>query len=122
MDSMRRSDSGAGRLKPIVVLIILIAVIYAGIQIIPVYVNNYELRDYIQQLAIQATVERTQAEKVQDAVLAKARSLSLPITRDNIKVTVGSRVTINVDYLVPIDLKVYTLMLHFTPSAENSQI
>ena len=25
----------------------------------------------------------------------------------------------NMDYTVPVDLKVYTLDLHFTPSAEN---
>ena len=37
-------------------------------------------------------------------------------------VRTGSIVTIDVDYLVPIDLKFYTLMLHFTPSAENRQI
>lgn len=119
---MRRSDAGTSRLKAFLVLIFLVFVVYAAIQILPVYVNNYELTDYIHQLAIEATVERTPAEKVQAAVLQKATTLSLPVTRDDIKVTVGSRVTINIDYRVLIDMKFFTFTLHFTPSAENSQI
>jgi hypothetical protein len=31
-------------------------------------------------------------------------------------------VTVDVDYTVPVDLKVYVLNLHFTPSAENRQL
>jgi hypothetical protein len=34
----------------------------------------------------------------------------------------GGRVTVSLDYTVPVDLKVYTLNLHFTPSAENRQL
>jgi hypothetical protein len=52
-------------------------------------------------------------------VVAYAQDLGLPITPENVKVSVSSRVTIDVDYTVPIDLSVYTLQLHFTPSAED---
>ncbi|HEY6290230.1 MAG TPA: hypothetical protein VI455_01535 [Terriglobia bacterium] len=31
----------------------------------------------------------------------------------------ADRVKINVDYTVPVDLKVYTWSIHFTPSAES---
>ena len=53
-------------------------------------------------------------------MVAKARDLELPVQNDNVKVVVtSSRVTIDLDYVAPIDLKVYTLNLHFRPSADN---
>jgi len=119
---MRRTDRGAGNAKFIFVLLVLAAVAYFAVKAVPVYVSNYELSDKIRQLAIQATVDRSPAQTVQDRVVSYGKDLGLPITRENVTVQVGSVVTINVDYTVPIDLMVYTLNLHFTPSAENRQI
>jgi hypothetical protein len=117
---MRRSDSGQGSGKAFLALLIVVALGYLGIKTIPVYVNNYQLGDYIRDLAVRATVERPPAERLQGDVVAKAQSLDLPVTAGNVKVTVtNEKVIIRVDYTVPIDLKLYTLNLHFTPSAEN---
>jgi hypothetical protein len=118
---MGRSDRGQGRLKAILSLAFLAAVAYAGFKIVPVYVQNYELQDYIRQVAVRASVDRAPAEAVQNNIVAHARDdLRLPITRDHVKVNYSGRtVTIQLDYTVPVDLKVYTLNLHFTPSAEN---
>jgi len=117
---MRPSDSGVGRLKIIFVLLVLGAVAYVAIKTIPVYVNSYEVQDYIRQLAIKASVERVKPEAIQDQVVAHAVEKDLPVTRDNVKVTItGTKVRIDLDYTVPVDLKVYTLSLHFTPSSED---
>lgn len=114
------SDSGAGRLKTIFVLLVLGAIAYVAIKTIPVYVNSYEVQDYIRQLAIKASVERVKPEAIQDQVTAHAVEKDLPVTRDNVKVTIsGSKVRIDMDYTVPVDLRVYTLSLHFTPSSED---
>jgi aconitase B len=115
-------DEGKGRLKALVALSVMAATIYLGFKIIPIYINNYDLSQHIQQVAVDATVHRTPAENITKDVVAYAGDLGLPITADNVKVKVGSIVTIDLDYTVPVDLKVYTLMLHFTPSAENRQI
>lgn len=119
---MRRSESGAGSAKAIFAILFLVAVVYCGWKVIPVYVNNYELNDDIRQLAIQATVDRSSAEQVQNKILNYAKDLNLPVKRENITVQVGNRVTINVDYTIPIDLKVYVWMKEFVDSAENNQI
>jgi uncharacterized protein (UPF0333 family) len=119
---MRRSESGKGRIKFIFALLFLAAVAFVSVKVIPVYVRNYEFKDEIHGLAIQATVDRSAAAAVQNRVLVYAKDLDLPITRENVVVQVGDKVAINVDYTVPIDLKVYTWVLHFTPSAENKQI
>ena len=116
---MRCSDRGAGRGKAMFTLAILVAIGYVAIKTIPVYIHNYELHDYIRQLAIQATVNRAPADHVRDDVVAYGRDLDLPLNPDNVKVQAGNKVTIDIDYQVSIDLKVYTWKLHFTPSAEN---
>jgi hypothetical protein len=55
-------------------------------------------------------------------VVAYAQDHGVPLAADNVKVTISSRVSINLDYTVPVDLIVYTLKLHFTPSAENQSL
>ena len=119
---MRTSESGAGRAKAIFAIVFLLAVVYCGWKILPVYVNNYELNDDIRQLAIQSTVDRSSVEAIQNKVVAYAKDLDLPVKRENVTVQVGNRVTISVDYTIPIDLKVYTWMKEFVDSAENNQI
>jgi hypothetical protein len=120
---MRFSDAGAGRIKTILSILFLIFVIYAGIKIIPVYVNNYELDDYIREQTPYWLTQRARPEVIQKSILDKAQDLGLPISADQVKVVApGSIVSVNLDYTVPVDLIVYTLQLHFTPSAENRQI
>ncbi|HUY12548.1 MAG TPA: hypothetical protein VMX16_02810 [Terriglobia bacterium] len=117
---MSTLDSGRSGLKGIVTLVILVASAYFAVKTIPVYVQNYELADYIQNLAVQATVSRTAAEDMQRTIVDKAHRLHLPVNFDNVRVSSNTDgVKIALDYTVPIDLKVYTLSLHFKPSAEN---
>ena len=116
----RPSDLGAGSLKTLFVLLVLGATAFVAIKTIPVYINSYEMQDYIRQLAIKASVERVKAEAIQDQVTAHAVEKDLPVTRDNVKVTInGSKVRIDMDYTVLVDLRVYILSLHFTPSSED---
>jgi hypothetical protein len=123
VEKMRRSDSGKGTVKTILTVVFLVAVAYAGIKIIPVYVNSYELDDYIRQQNPFWVTQRASADAIRDSILAKAQDLGLPVSADQVKVdTGGNRVAVNLDYTVPVDLKVYTLNLRFTPSAENRQL
>jgi hypothetical protein len=123
VEKMRRSDSGKGTVKTILTAAFLVAVVYAGIKIIPVYVNSYELDDYIRQQNPFWVTQRTSADAIRNSILAKAQDLDLPVSAEQVKInTGGGRVTVDVDYTVPVDLKVYVLNLHFTPSAENRQL
>jgi hypothetical protein len=120
---MQYTASGRGYAKLIFTLLVLGAVGFVAVKTIPVYVHNYELQDFIRQLAIRATVNRTSVEAVQNDILAEAQELDLPIERRDVKVTINSYgVTIELDYRVPVDLKFYTWVLHFAPSATNRAI
>jgi len=120
---MRVSESGGSSLRGLLTLAVIAAVIYVAYRTLPVYINNYELQDYISQLAVQATVQHSQAADIQQSVLAKASDLNLPVSADQIKVQSNrAGVTIDVDYTVPIDLRFYTWVLHFTPSSSNRSL
>ncbi|HUX10317.1 MAG TPA: hypothetical protein VMW51_06710 [Terriglobia bacterium] len=111
-------------MKTILSLVFLGAVIFCAIRIVPVYVQNYELQDYLNHMAVEASVQQPQQkpEALQNEIYTKAESLGLPVERQDIKVSVGRTVLINVEYSVYVDLRLYMLPLHFTPSAKNSNI
>jgi hypothetical protein len=120
---MRHSDSGKATFKTIVTLAFLFCVVYASFKVIPVYVNSYELEDFIRQQNPFWLTQRASADAIRNHVLGKARELGLPISAEQVNVEASSAsVTVNLDYTVPVDLKVYTLKLHFTPSAQNRSL
>lgn len=117
---MRLTDSGAGRVKALLSVLFLIVVIFVGIKVMRVYVNSYELDDYIRTQTPYWLTQRASGDAIRNNVLAKGQDLGLPLTAEQVKVEApGGRVSVSLDYTVPVDLVVYTLTLHFRPSAEN---
>ena len=122
-DTMRLSESGRITFKAILSLAFLGALIYVAYKTIPVYVNDFELNDYVQNQAPFWQTQHTSADDVRKYVLAKADDLDLPLAAEDVTVKVTTnKVSIALDYHVPVDLKVYTLQLHFTHSTENRSI
>jgi len=120
---MRLSESGKITFKAILSLAFLAVVIFAGFKVIPVYVNDYQLQDYIQNQTPFWLTEHVSADVIRKSVLAEAEDLGLPVTAEEVTVdATANRVSVSIDYHVPVDLKVYTLQLHFTPSSENRSI
>jgi hypothetical protein len=120
---MRLSESGRITFKALLSLAFLAALIFAAIKITPVYVNNFQLHDYIQTQTPFWLAQRASADAIRKNVLAKAQDLDLPVAADDVTVEANqNRVSVSIDYHVPVDLKVYTLQLHFTPSSENRSI
>ncbi|HTS69912.1 MAG TPA: hypothetical protein VMO17_13105 [Terriglobia bacterium] len=120
---MRPSESGRITFKAILSLAFIVAVIFAAFKIIPVYVNDYELNDYIGNQTPFWLTQRATAEAIGKNVLAKAQDLGLPLAAENVTVNANpNKVTVSVDYHVPVDLKLFTLPLHFSHSNGNSAI
>ena len=123
MKTTKRSQRGEGKLKAIIVTGILILGIFAGVKVIPPYVAYYQLNDKVQEIARFGVVERSTEDQLKEKVFKTIEDLEIPATKDNIKVSAGtSRVTILVDYKVPVDILFYHVDLHFTPSSENKSI
>jgi hypothetical protein len=120
---MRRSESGRITFKAILSLAFIAAVIYSSVKIIPVYVNNYQLEDYVENQTPFWLTQRASAEAIRKNILAKADDLSLPLAAENLTVDANSnRVNVAVDYHVPVDLKAFMLPLHFSFSKGNTAI
>lgn len=120
---MRLTNTGSGRVKAILSIIFLLYVIVLGIKVIPVYVNDYEMDDYIRQQTPFWLTDRKSADAIEKAILDKAADLGLPIAAENVKVNApGSLVNVTIDYTVPLDFVFFTVPKRFTHSAENRQI
>ncbi|HKW88676.1 MAG TPA: DUF4845 domain-containing protein [Candidatus Acidoferrales bacterium] len=108
-------------------VIVLAGLVFSAVKIVPIYVENYDLLDAMQQEARFNFNPNTGVAKSPDDIRAdifkKVKELGIPIQPDNIQVTRdGNRVTISADYSVPVDLVVYQFDLHFHPQADNTSI
>lgn len=89
-------------------LLVLAVLIYLGIKYVPVMINSYSFRDFIEEEARYAAVRKGD-EDIRDRVYQKATDLTLPVKKANIKVQRSRHeLTITVDYTVPIETPVFT--------------
>jgi hypothetical protein len=118
-----RAQRGEGRFKAIAITALIVFVIYAAVKLFPPYIAEYQLADKIQEEARFGVVNRFTEEQIRVAVFKEAEDLDIPITKEDIKVFVSPAVVrISVDYTIPVDLLVYKMELHFTPSSENKSL
>lgn len=118
-----RSQRGEGRLKAILYTVVFVSFIFVAIKIVPPYVAEYQLVDKMQEQARFAVVNRSNDEQIRNIIYKEIQDLEIPAKREDIKVAASMQVvTISVDYTVPVDLLVYHLDLHFTPSTQNKSL
>jgi len=104
----RASERGEGRFGTMVGLCVLLLAIYLGFKVIPVMVNAYSFRDFIEQEARFAALKKADQE-VSNRVLRKAQELELPVSPKDILVNrTNTHFDIAVKYSVPIETPVYT--------------
>ena len=119
----RQGERGQGKLKAIIVTVILVIGIIAAWKVVPPYAAQYQLHDKIQEVALYANAQHQTEDQIRETVFKTIQDLDIPATRENIKVTAtGNRVSIVVDYTVPVDILTYHVDLHFTPSSENKSL
>jgi hypothetical protein len=123
LSTARRGERGEGKLKAVFYTVIIVLLVYSAFKIIPVYVQDYQLSDKMQETARFAVVNRYSEDQIRDTIFKEIQSLEIPVKREDIKVSSSqSVVRISVDYTVPVDLFFYHMDLHFTPSSENKSI
>ena len=118
-----REERGEGRFKAIAWTVVILTAIFVAIKIVPAYVNEYQLRDKMQEEARFAVVYHHSDEQIRDVVFREIQDLDLPAKREDIKIDNSSReVSITIDYHVPVDFYVYKTELHFTISTANKAL
>jgi len=123
----RHGERGSARSKLILSIVFLVGALFAAVKIIPVFVNNYDLQDAMQQEArfvFNPNTGRAKSpEEIRDDIEKKVTELGLPITDKQIQILDDSgHIRISADYTVSIDLVIYQLPLHFHPLADNTSI
>jgi hypothetical protein len=113
-----------GTVKLIFGVFVIVAAIYLGIILVPVYYANYEFQDVIKTEATLQTYTTKPESEIQMTIFKKAQQLELPLTEDQIQVqrrgnTGTGSLTILAPYTVHLDLPGYPVDLHFNPSTEN---
>ncbi len=118
-------EHGGSKLNLVITLLIIGSMVFAGIKVVPVYVDNYQFQDAIESESRFALTgyPKKSIDDIRDDVWKKAQELSIPAQKEDIQVNVtNGSVSISLDYSVPIDLAVYQLNLQFHPHADNHSI
>ena len=121
--SSQRSQRGEGRLKAIIYTVILVVGVFVAIRLVPLYVNEYQLQDKMNEQAKFAVVNRYTEAQVRDILFKVIQDLDIPATRDDIKLaTTNHGISISVTYTVPVDFFIYKTDITFSPTSEGLDI
>ncbi len=118
-----RSARGGVRLRVVIWTAILVAFVYISIKIIPPYFANYQFEDDLRQEAL-FSLGKYNDEAIRDRIFQEMQRRGVDATKDSIHIQQNDvrGLKILVDYTVIVDLMVYDLHLHFTPSTDNQSL
>ena len=103
--------------RQIIILLIFVALMFAGSQYVPAYFTAFQFNDFIRQEVKYASSARKNADVIRTDIVQKATELGIPLTKRDIKITRrGPSFTLELEYRWLIDLKVYQHELVFHPS------
>jgi hypothetical protein len=123
--SNQNGERGGSKLSLLFTLVIIGALGFTAVKIVPVYVEAYQFQDSIaaeSRFALTGYPKKS-IDDIRDDVYKKAQDLGIPAKREDIRVNVtNGSVEIGTDYSVLIDLKVYQYTLQFHPHADNHTI
>jgi len=114
-----------GTVKALVGFLVIVAMIYAGFQIIPPELTNYSFQDDLHNIAMVGGANPHQTDQdLIDSIMKKALEHQIALAPEQITVqrigTPGApAVYVAADYSVPVTLPGYSFTLHFTPSSGN---
>jgi hypothetical protein len=126
-NSRNSNQKGGAKTKTVLALAILAALVFSAIKIVPLFVNNYDMQDSMQQeirFVIDPQTGHTKSEDdIRQAIEHKAAELGIPATDNNVQVLDQSgHIQVSIDYTITVNLIVYQLQLHFHPQADNTSI
>jgi hypothetical protein len=124
MKSANRSQRGFISFSVILGLGIVAATVFASVRLLPPYVANYQFQDYIDNTARTATYSTISEADLKREIMNRAREYGIPLQDRQLQVQKvrGGTVSISTSYDVRVDLIARQVVLHFAPSAGNTNI
>ena len=109
----RNRERGDGRVGFLVSLALLGAGIFLGVKVIPVRINAYEFRDFIQE-ECRFAATRANDKEIYARIFDKAQELRLPLQKKNLHMErTAHEMIISATYEQTIDLKVTKYVYKF---------
>jgi hypothetical protein len=103
--SNRNSERGEGRIGLMLALALLGVGIFLGVKLVPVRVNAYEFKDFIQE-ECRFAATRNKDEEIAKRIFEKAEALRLPLEKKNLRVKrTSAEMVISAKYQQTVDLK-----------------
>jgi len=111
------------RLKALFGLFVVVAVSYTAWMVLPLYVNNYQFQDDIQNEALLNSYSNKTEQDIRNTLAKKAAEYGIPLKAEQINVQRnGPELSIWADYTVHVDLPGFPLDLRFHPATKNKRI
>jgi hypothetical protein len=113
-----RRERGEGQLGCLVGLVILALAVFVAWKMVPIKVKAAEVRGVVVDEAKSAGTHNDKV--IMGNILSKAHEDNLPLTEENVKISRGGgNITIDVNYVVPVEFPGYTYQWHFNHTATN---
>ena|ERR1700674_5224961 len=112
-----------GKLKGLLILLLVFGCIYTGWKLLPPVINNYQFQDELDDIARRATYSAKSEDDVRETVIKKAASMDIALKEDQIAVTRSAEgLGITVHYRVHVDMLIHPVDLDFTTNSLNKRI
>lgn len=124
MKAANQQERGFMSFSAILSLAALGVTFFAAVRLLPPYVANYQLQDYIRDTARTAAYNTVSAEDLKRQVIGRAGEFGISLDESRVAVhrTLEGFVGIAVTYDVPVDLAARQVVLYFEPSASSQNI
>lgn len=112
-------------MKSLLMLVILAALVFAGIKLVPVYITNYQFQDSMQTEARFALSgwPRKSEDDIREDLWKEMQKEGITARKEDLHISIQqSLVNITLDYTVPIDLKLFQWSAEFHLHADNHTI
>jgi len=91
---------------------------FFGLRLTPIYLRNMDLQRDVEEITQRVENREKSDDLLRTWVVEKAAALDLPVKADNVHIKrTPDGLGIDVRYIVRVDLPIYTVDLHFHPSA-----
>jgi hypothetical protein len=118
-----RREHGVGKLKAIFWTLVLIAIVFVAVKLVPPYMSEYQLQDKMITEARFGSVNHRTDDQLRDSIYRTIQDLDIPASREDIKIENNSQlVKISVEYTVTLDFLAFQTQLRFNPVAENHSL
>jgi hypothetical protein len=118
MRRRRWSERGEGQMGCLVGVALMAIAIFIAYKMVPIKVRAAELRQEVVDQAKAAGMRGD--DRIMAAILRKAQDENLPVTEDNVQIhRTANTISVDVDYVVPVDFPGYKYQWGFHHHAEN---